>query len=181
MPPKSDQLHEISEGYTLDYLIPALFIFIIGIAGFTKNIGLGIVASSVLTPLAATLVCVKSGIDIDPVKKRARVYKALGKWKDGIWVDLSKFQRVELTATRISQVMRSRGTDKTFRTRTFDMKFIGEDQEDYEFHAFTDYLKARRTLAFLAKELGLSVSDKLYEAREEAMKRRKAERQFSRR
>jgi len=126
----------IDEGNTLDYLIPAFFILLLtpitlyidfyqeGL--FIHHLGTfgAVIVYTVLLisfTVGITLLLVKSGIQIDSEHKRIRVYKSFNKYRIGNWIDFSELNSIKLEFTNDSIHLMSRGMEKTYRTKTYDL------------------------------------------------------------
>jgi len=157
------KFHDIDEGYTLDLLIPAFFIAVVGGIGAIFSF-----ASLLLVLVAVLLVAMRSGVQIDVVGKRARVYKSFGKWKYGTWIDLEQFDHVRLKYTQESQVMNARSITNTHTVKTYDLIFRTPSGQETEFHDFSKYPLARRALKVLVEELGYSYVDGVQERKRSA-------------
>ena len=146
---------DIDEGHTLDLLIPAFFVALVG--GFAALLHISFTV--LLLGLAVCMVSMRSGVEIDVQSKRIRVYKALFRWKVGRWVDLQQFEHVRLRVTSESQVMHARSITNTHRVKTYDLVFRMGKEDQFEFHDFSTYPLAYRALAILVKELNFSYDD----------------------
>ena len=107
------------------------------------------------------MVGARSGVEIDVTQKRIRVYKALGKWRMGRWLELSPFDHVRLKMTYESQVMNARSISNTHTVKTYDLIFRGPSGEEFEFHDFSTYKLAHRAMSVLVQELGYSFEDEV--------------------
>ena len=167
-----NEIQDIDEGYTLDLLIPAFFIAVVGAIGAIFNF-----ASLLLVLVAVLLVAMRSGVQIDVAGKRIRVYKSFGKWRAGKWIDLEQFDHVRLKYTRESQVMNARSITNTHTVKTYDLIFRTPEGKETEFHDFSKYPLARRALMVMVEEFGYSYVDSIQErkrsAKEHAPKHRR--------
>ena len=157
------KFHDIDEGYTLDLLIPAFFIAVAGGIGAIFNF-----AFLLLVLVAVLLIALRSGVQIDVEGKRIRVYKSLGKWKSGTWLDLSQFDHVRLKYTQESQVMNARSITNTHTIKTYDLIFRTPAGTETEFHDFSKYQQARQALKILVEEFGYSYVDGVQERKRSA-------------
>lgn len=95
----------------------------------------------------------QSSIEIDTYAKRIRIVHSLAGFKLGNWIDLSGYHKVIIKNTRGSSSFDSRSGTTTVTVNTFDMFFESELGEELEFHHFTNYILARKTLRVLVKHL----------------------------
>ncbi len=166
------ELHDIDEGYTQDFLIHGIGVLAVG--GILSLVHWSL--SVVMLVLAIAFFRVRSGIEIDVDGKRARVYKAIGTFKWGAWVDTTPFERIELRYTNESQVMNSRAASTNVRVRTYDLVFKAPTHERL-FHDFTDHATARKATAIMVKGWSFAFEDQVelikQRARENAVHRRR--------
>ena len=158
------KFYDIDEGYTLDLLIPAFFVALIGALGALFHIAITVV----LVLVAILLVVMRSGVEVDVSGKRIRVYKSFGKWRYGTWIDLEQFDHVRIKYTKESQVMNARSITNTHRVKTFDLIFRTPGGAETEFHDFTDYALARRAMIHLVNELAFDFDDGVQDRRRSA-------------
>lgn len=165
---------EIDEGYTLDFLIHAFFVGVPGliliyIAGadqsdpypsFSISILSALYSVGVILPIiSGLLISIKSGIQISTEQKRIRVYKSIFSKKFGTWINISTVKSAKLRLTNESQHLMSRGTEKTYATKTFDLFLIGNDDSEIEFHNFSDRRLALRALSDLKNQFDIQITD----------------------
>lgn len=165
---------EIDEGYTLDYLVhgfftavPALVLMYISMVDeFRTSLQmnqlqamLGIGIGLLLILLAIVLIAIKSGIEINTEARMIRVYKSIFNKKIGSWTDLGSIKTAHLSLTHESQSLMSRGGERTYVSRTYDLSFIDDRNNESEFHQFTDKKMARRTLSILQHQCQIRVID----------------------
>jgi len=165
-------VHDIDEGYTQDYLVHG--VVALAVAGIMLLVHWS--WTIVLGLLAVALFAMRSGIEIDVPGKRARVYKALLKWKFGEWLKTPTFSRIELIYTNEAQVMNYKSISTNVRTRTYELVLQGGVGDRLLFHEFTDYSKARKSADIMAQGWGLTLVDDV-----EVMKQRARQRAEQRR
>jgi len=167
----------IDEGLTMDYLLPAFFVFLFACMMFVVHIFLGILTLSV----AAAMISLRTGIEIDIANKRIRRRKSLFKKQWGDWIDISGYNHIHLAYERV--VSRETGSpmvgmimgrsNKAVTVRWYKIHFLSDGVETLEFYDFRDYVKAQKMLAICANGLKISHFDEMQEIRELAMERRK--------
>ncbi len=152
------------EGYSLDYLIHALFIcvgaFFLGIYYLFPAIMIAI--------FAILLLFVKSGIEIDVSKKLIREYKSIFNFKLGPWLEVMNYRKILLKYTRESQVMNSRGRSTSVNTRTFDLILIDENEVETPIYEFSKYKMAMRVCRQLEYSFNMVIKDEYKEMRKRA-------------
>lgn len=157
-------LIDIPEGRTNDYLIHGVFVVIGGGILLLVHWSLTLIALA----LAVALFRISSGVEIDAEGKRARVYKALGGLRMGMWRRPASCTGITIRYTNESQVMSSRASSTNVRTRTYDVHFMAANGTSYLFHDFTDYAKARKCAVTMAKSWSLPVTDEVEDRRHRA-------------
>lgn len=146
------EISDINIGYKLQHLIPAFFVIVIGFLLF-------IVHWIFVIPVVLfgiSLLCMRSGVEIDITNKQIRMYSALSNLKFGSWTDLKPFNHIELKYTNESQTMSSRGSTTTVRTKTYDLVFYTPNGKEEEFNDFTDYKIATQVFKIVANSFGMS-------------------------
>ncbi|MBK7556331.1 MAG: hypothetical protein IPI55_17550 [Flavobacteriales bacterium] len=104
-------VHDIDEGYTQDYLVHGV-------------VALAVAGIMLLVHWSWTIaLCLVAVIDVPG--KKARVYKALLKWKFGEWLKTPTFSRIELIYTNEAQVMNYKSISTNVRTRTYELVLQG--------------------------------------------------------
>lgn len=145
-------ISDINIGYKLQHLIPAFFIIVIGCLLFFAH---WLFAIPVVL-FGISLLCMRSGIEIDITNKQIRMYSALSNLKFGSWTDLKPYNHVELKYTNESQTMSSRGSTTTVRTKTYDLVFYKSDSKEEEFNDFIDYKIATQVFRIVASSFGMT-------------------------
>ncbi|HRH36693.1 MAG TPA: hypothetical protein PK760_00010 [Flavobacteriales bacterium] len=159
-----DRVIDIPEGRLNDYLVHGVFVLIAGGMLFLVHWSLTVV----MVALAVGLFRISSGIQIDPVGKRVRVYKALGALRLGSWLRMDRSSGIAIRYTNESQTMGGRGPEITVRVRTYDLHFIGPEGTSWLFHEFTDYAKARKSAETMARIWSMQLTDEIQERRQRA-------------
>lgn len=159
----------IKLGFTFDYFIPGVLLIIIGGVTYFANF---IVATSILL-LGISLIVLRSGIEIDPNKKRVRRFYELLSIRFGGWIGMKNFEKVELKFTNESQTLVSRGGQRTYETKTYDIVFVDHSGFSRELNDFRNYNVAVQTLDLISKTFSLKSTNEIAEIRKAALERRK--------
>ncbi len=159
----------INEGYTLDYLIPAFFVFIIGLLG----LGIHYSVTLLFTLIAIALVSVRAGIEFDKGMRQIRNYHAIGPLKIGNWVDITPFHFADLEYSSQSAIMGRMGNTARVRAKSYTLYLKGIKVDQIEFKEFIDYKVARKTLRVLVEQFGLEYFDHIEDIRQQAQRRRR--------
>ncbi len=150
-----DQL-DIFQGLTLSNFFTGLVVIATGVMLFiAKNYWLGL-------PIAYTGIWIflsLKGVRIDSKRQRIKSYHYIFPIKVGIWKDLSTFKMLKLGVTNTSQVMNSRGTTTTVRTKSFDVSLMDKDDSTLELKEFDNYECAKMFLQEISESLKIPVSD----------------------
>lgn len=155
---------DIPEGRMNDYLVHGFFVAVAGAILVLVHWSITVV----MIVIAAALFRVSSGIQIDPARKRVRVYKTIGKWRLGPWLRADPYNAVAIRYTNESQVMGGRGPELTVRVRTYDVNLNGPNGESRPFHEFRDYSKARSCAETMARLWSMTINDEIQERRKKA-------------
>ncbi len=153
---------DIAEGRTNDFLIHGLFVLIAGGVLFLVHWGL----MAIMVALAIALFLLSSGIEVDIANKRARVYKALGKFHFGTWIGMDRYNSISIRYVNESQVMSNRGVETNVRVRTYDLYCHDQLGNSLLFHDFTDYGNARRCADTMVTHWSLALTDEIQERRQ---------------
>ncbi len=156
-------------GFTFEYFIPGVLLIIIGGVSFFANI---FVATSILV-FGISLLLLRTGIEIDANKKRVRKFYELFSFRFGIWVITANYIKVELSQTNESQTMMSRGGQRTYETKTYDIVFVNKSGFRRELNDFQNYNTAIQTLQIISKALTIESKNKVADIRHAAIQRRK--------
>jgi hypothetical protein len=156
-----DEFIDIPEGRQDDYLVHGVVVLAAGGLLLLVHWSLTIV----MVALAVALFRVGSGIEIDPVGKRVRVYKTLGTLRVGSWLLVHPYHAIVIRYTNESQVMNSRGSSTNVRVRTYDLHFIGPGGATALLHEFNDYTKARKSAETMARLWSMQIADEVQERR----------------
>jgi len=165
---------KLEEGRTQDYLIHSFFIGVIGLALIylaivneykgeplfnTYQLFLAFFSGSIIFTFSILLARAKSGIEIDVKSNSIRVYKSGLGLSIGKWRKLSTTVSAELKLTYESQQLMSRGGDRSYTTRTFDLFLIDKQGKSSLLHSFTKLTIARDTLKLLNDSFGIQIRD----------------------
>ena len=161
-----DRRTDYNEGYSMGYIIPAVFIIIAA-----YFIGVYYLIPGILIGLSAILLfLIKSGFEIDTYKKQIRSYRSLFNIRFGKWTHLDEIHSATLKYNREFQVMNSRGTSTNVRTITFNLILINENSDATKIYEFTEYKIARQVCNQIEKMLDLDIKDEYLEIRRKASK-----------
>lgn len=158
----------IKFGFTFDFFIPGVLIIILGGISFFADV---LIAIAVLF-LGISLLLLGSGIEIDPDNNRIRKFYNFFPLRFGSWINTTYFPKVVLKRTNESQTMQSRGGQKTYETKTYDIVFIDNYGAFRELNDFKNYDNAVQMLELISKKLSLECRNEVQEIREAALKRR---------
>ena len=156
-------------GFTFDYFVPGVLLIIIGGVCFFAN---SFIAFFILI-FGITLLLLRSGIEIDPDKKRVRKFYDFFSVRFGMWIYSMNFSKVELSPTNESQTMLGRSGEMTYETKTYDILFIDDSGSSKELNDFKSYDTAVHVLDQISLILKLESINEVAEIRSAAMKRRK--------
>ena len=143
---------QIDEGLTYEHLIPGTFVTLFGII-----FSLVIHPICILIILAGIMIVMsKTGIEIDPARKRIRKYVSWGVFKTGDWNDLTQIIKVELRYnthhTILTRPIYLNKGDTT--AKTYDLILISDLGEEIEVNQFT-----KPSLAYKALETLKGISN----------------------
>lgn len=165
---------KLEEGRTQDYLIHAFFIGLGGLALIYLSlvnefngeplfnnfqILLAFFSGSVIVLFSFFLARAKSGVEIDIESQTIRVYKTFLGRTFGRWYSLFGIVSAELKLTYESQQMMSRGGERSYTTRTFDLYLINSAGQSSLFHNFTRQSIARDILKSLNDNFKIPIKD----------------------
>jgi len=159
-----DKFIDIPEGRLNDFLVHGFFVMIAGGVLLLVHWSITLIAIA----LAVALFRFSSGIQIDPVGKRIRVYKSLGTLRFGDWRSVDGYNAITIRYTNETQQMGGRGPELTVRVRTYDLYVIGRNGDTWLFHEFTEYAKARRSAESMAGLWLMQLNDEIQERRQQA-------------
>lgn len=161
--------HNLDEGLSLSYLIPAVFVAIGGgvLCLYFSPGGIAILVS------AAILISMKTGVEIDVAKKKIRSYKAFFGIKFGDWIGLKYYPKAKLrNVSRGMAEDEKTGQKKRVRNKTYTIELEHRRGKKRAFHEFTEYKLAKQASGILEKELGLEIHDSIEELRRHSSARR---------
>ncbi len=113
------------------------------------------------------------GIQLDAGKKRYREIRDFKLFGIGEWKDFGKHSHLMLTPFRNAQVMSSRGSSSTIRTKTFDVVLTSPDEQDTVLiREFTDPNKAETFYNSIKEYLNVPSINKMEQMRDVRMKKK---------
>ncbi|MFL5763973.1 MAG: hypothetical protein ACJ77K_08540 [Bacteroidia bacterium] len=163
---------EIKLGYTFEYFIPGVLLIIIGGVVCIGNSFAG--APIGLSGIA--LLLLKAGIQINTKKRTVRKYYELFSLRFGSWIEVNQFANISLSMTNETRTVQHRAGQTTSTTKTYDLVLSGQAGSAIELNDFSNYDVAVRAMKLIAETFQLNPENKIQEAREAAMKRRKERR-----
>lgn len=158
---------KIDEGYTFELIFHSLILFVLGglLCLFSIYIGF-------LMILIGILLCFnKTGTIIDEVNKKIGRYHSLFGKKRYWWISTRPYHTAILDFEFISQKMNSRGTSITAKSKTYELKFVGDKKETI-FHEYSNYEISKEVLKAVHEKLNIKTRDKFLETQKSAYKRR---------
>ena len=160
---------DIKEGYSLNYLIHAFFIIVIGILLFLVHF----LPAIVVITLGVMLLLIKTGVIIDLDYKKATAYSSILAYKFGTKsINLKEFNHVRLKYKNEATVMQSRGPSNVIRTKTYTILVFTESNQDALLHEFTNYALALKIFNTLTVKLDYSGYDEVTETQESIKRKR---------
>jgi hypothetical protein len=158
----------IDEGYSLNYLIPAAFVFMGG--GLTclylLPVGLGLIVCGIL------LISLKTGIELDFKNNKIRSYKSFFSLKTGEWISLKYYTSGKLCYVTRSKKKNEDGSSEKIRNKTYTIELLHQRGKKLPFHEFTSYKLAKQTKQILEEQLNIPVIDAIQESRKQAAGKR---------
>lgn len=161
------EIIDIDEGLTYDYVVHGLVVFLLGVGlcFFHWIPGVIILFTGIL------LIAAKSGLQIDVQSKKARKYINLIGIKNGAWRSLENFKSGRLEFSKEEAEFLSRTGARTHRVRSFDLILKDDLAEEVAFHQFTSYNPARKFIAVLQKQFGITIYDVMHESMKKSQNR----------
>jgi len=164
--------HIISEGYSMNYLIPSVILFLVSVFIYIVNIPLGVC----LSLAAISLLLIKTGVEVDLNNYRLRSFKEFLSIRRGVWFSLKDSKECLIDYNREAAIMSSRGSSNLVRSETFDLNIIFKSNSKKMIHEFTNYKLARQTSQLLQSEFDLNVFDQFLEIQRNIVSQRKSRR-----
>lgn len=162
-----DEELNFSEGYSLNYLIPASF----SIGAGLLMLNYSFIIALLFIFFGIILLLVKTGVAFTPDLKTVKNYKSFFGYKIGTDFKVSDFHSVKLKYTNEASLMQSRGSSNVIRARTYDIVLTSNSQRCQLLHEFTDYKLALKTFnVFL--ELGYGGTNLISETQKATVKNR---------
>lgn len=165
-----NQTYSVSEGYSLDLLIPSVILFVISILFFLVNVWFGAFFSLV----ALLMLLFKTGIQLDVKEKKIRVYREIFSLKFGEWVSLEKAKECSIDYNRSAAILSSRGSSNLVRSETFSLYIKYCKRPRKLIHEFTNHELAKQTATLLKSEFNLAVVDQFIEIQRSIVSRRRS-------
>jgi hypothetical protein len=170
------KLTQINEGLTYDYLLHGLAVIVLGgilifISGWFFLFGLII---------GISLMCAKSGVEVDTESLRIRKFSSFPFFKSGNWISLENITQVDLIlnfnqtkvgALQARPVIMSR-EDRT--AKTFDLILINDLEDESTFNQFMSYSLAKKALETISKIDGIHINDRYAKKLAQSIKKRRS-------
>jgi hypothetical protein len=163
---------DISEAYSMNYLIHSIFIIGFGLAMIYFN---WFVAIFILL-FGIALMFIKTGVQFSTDLKKVKSYQSIFELKLGISRVISDFKKVDLKYTDEASFMFSQGLGRVIRVRTFDIVMTNFAHQKIILHEFTDYKLAEKTFNVFQKQLKLNGINHISEIQKAIVKRRRSSR-----
>lgn len=160
----------VSEGFSMNYLIPAM----IALVGGVVCIAFAPMITIFALPLAAFLLLFKTGIEINFNEKKIRSYNAILGLRIGLWTKYEENNTISLRYQRSAAQLMSRGSNTTVRAETYDCYLIKGKDKEIRIHEFTNYPTARKLLRILKEQTQLKIEDEYRDIQMQAIARRHA-------
>ena len=161
----------ISEGYSLNYLVPAVFLFAISIPFLIFIWKIGIIIAFI----AFILLRFKTGVVIDIENKRFLSYKSIFGILMGQPKDVSKYHTVYIVFTHdvdeddLNSLMEA---GSMFQAKTYDL-FVKNDLGKLHLHEFVNYDLARNALEVIRENFEMNFYDPIEENREKMSQKKR--------
>ena len=164
---------KISQGITLQYFIPGVFILIAGIITVVQEAylpGLILIIPGIIITLSV------KGVLVDLKNKRIKRYFDFLFFKGGEWMDINGCEKVYLSQTKQSQAFNFLWRTNTIRTKSYDVYIIDKTGNKIEIKEFTVYTEAEIFLQEFSNKTDAKPVNKISEARSKSLARRKPKR-----
>lgn len=163
---------DISEGYSMNYLIHAVFIIGLGFAMIYFN---WLIALIILC-FGLFLLFAKTGVVFSSNMENVQAYKSFFGFKTGISYKVSDFKKVILKYTNEAVLLQSRGSSNVVRARTYDIELIKSNHKKIILHEFNDYKLAKKTFNILISQDGYTGTNNISEMQAAIVERRRKSR-----
>ncbi len=146
----------IFHGITLSNFFTGIAVIALGIMILMSN---SVIPGIIILYLGILIFLSIKGILIDPVKHRIKSYHYIYPFKIGSWKALIDFKVLKLGITNTSQVMNSRGSTTTVRTKSFDVSLLNAYDVPLELKEFDSYDEAKAFSEEISKLIKMPVAD----------------------
>lgn len=161
----------ISEGFSLNYLVPAIFLFAISIPFFVFKWQIGIPIAFI----AFILLRFKTGFVIDIDNRKILSYKSIFGVLMGQPKDISKYHTVYIVFTHdvdqddVDSIMEA---GSMFQAKAYDL-FVKNDLGKLHLHEFVNYDLARNALEVIRDNFEMNFYDPIEENRKKVNKKKR--------
>lgn len=168
----------IQEGFTLDYLIHSIVLFVVSATLMVFFWPAGVI----LLAVSIVLIGLQAGIEVDLANKQIRTYHAFATIRKGDWFSLQDFDaailKLERENTTTNILPMATGGAMAFggartQAKSYELVFVRKDDHQVSFHEFIDYPLARKVCKILEKGLVMEVTDEFGEIHKKSLAKRK--------